>query len=231
MPFGLRGAPATFQRALDIILSRVFFQPRVHYLGHVISPGKLSVAETAADAFKTFTFSRTLTQVRSFLGACNAYRRFVQGFPKIARPLTDMTRKDADPDYDNPTAAQVHSFEELNARMIAPPILALPRYGRLYMIDTDASAYQLGCTLLQEHDGTNDWRLVGYWSYSINDSERNYSATERECFAVVWAVRTLRPYIEGTKFTVRTDHDALRWLMSLTESSGRLTRWRLRLAE
>ena len=211
MPFELRGAPATFQRALDIILSRVrwqiclvylddvivfsfrthaehakhldavlgllrsagislklkkcsFFQPYLHYLGHVISPGKLSVAEAAAHAFKTFKFPRTLTQARSFLGACNVYRCIVKGFAKIARPLTDMTRKDADPDYDNPTAAQVQAFEDLKSRMIAPPILALPRYGRPYTIDTDASAYQLGCTLLQEHDGTNDWRPVGYWS-------------------------------------------------------------------
>ncbi|CDF38002.1 unnamed protein product [Chondrus crispus] len=144
-----------------------FFQPKVHYLGHVISPGKLSVAEAAADAFRTFTFPRTLTQVRSFLGACNVYLRFVKRFAKIGRPLTDMTR-------------------------------------------------------------ANDWRPVGYWSYSLSDSEHNYSATKRECFAVVWAVRTLRPYVEGTKFTVRTDHDALRWLMSLTESFGRLTRWRSR---
>ena len=73
------------------------FQPKVHYLGHVISPGKLSVADTAADAFKTFTFPGTLTQVPSFLGACNVYRRFVKGFAKIARPLTDMTSKDLDP--------------------------------------------------------------------------------------------------------------------------------------
>ena len=259
MSFGLKGAQATFQRALDIILSGVrwqiclvyvddvivfsrtqekhaenlgtvlsllrragislqlkkcsFFQPKVHYLGHVISPGKLSVAEEAADAFKTFTFPRTLTKVRSFFGACDVYHHFVKAFEKIAWPLMDMWRKDADPNFDNPTTLQLHAFEKRKSRMISPPILSLPRYGRPYMIDTDASAYQLGCTLLQEHDGANHWRPVGYWSHSLKDSERNYSATQRECFAVVWAVRTLRPYVEGARFTVRTDHEALRWLM------------------
>ena len=145
--------------------------------------------------------------------------------------LTDMTRKDADPDFENPTERQPQAFEALKERMVSQPILALLRYGQLYMIDTDGSSYQLGCTLLQEHEEANDWRSVGYWSYLLSDSERNYSATEGECFAVVCAVRTLRPYVEGTNFTVRTDHDALRWLMSLTESSGILTQWRPRLAE
>ena len=99
------------------------------------------------------------------------------------------------------------------------------------MIDTTTSAYHLGLTLLQQTDEPSDWRPVGYWSYSLNESERNYSARERECFGVVWALRTLRMNVEGTKFTVRTDHDALRWLMSLNESFGRLTWWRLGLAK
>ena len=186
-----RGAREAFERGLRAFKERAHF-PQVEEMQLLSATralpgarGKLSVAEAAADAFKTFKIPRTLTQVRSFLGACNVYRRFAKGFAKIARPLTDMTRKDADPNYDNPTAAQVQALEDLKSRMIAPPIFALPRYGRPYMIDTDASAYKLGCTLLQEHDGTNDWRPVGYWSYSLNDSERNYSATERECFAVV----------------------------------------------
>ncbi|CDF34106.1 unnamed protein product [Chondrus crispus] len=156
MRFGLKGAPATFQRALDIILSGVRWQICLVYLDD------LSVADTAADAFKTFTFPRTLTQVRSFLGACNVYRRFVKGFAKIARPLTDMTRKDLDPDFYNLTELQIQAFENLKKCIIAPPILALPRHGRPYMIDTDASDYQLGCTLLQGHEEPNDWRPVGY---------------------------------------------------------------------
>ena len=194
MPFGLRNDPATFQRALDIILSGVrwqicvvylddvivfsctveqhvkhldtvlsllrsavislklkkcaFFQRKVRYLGHVINPSKLQVAEDAALAFASAEFLRILTQARSFLGACNVCRRFVQGFSQVAKPRTYMTRKNADVDWDRPTDAQVKAFEELRNRMVSPPVLAFPRLGKPYVIDTDASADQLGCTLL-----------------------------------------------------------------------------------
>ena len=279
MPFGLRNAPATFQRALDIILSGVrwqtcliylddvivfsktaqqhvkdvdlvltllrqagvtlklkkcfWFQDRVDYLGHVITPGRLSVAKENTGAFRTMLFPRSLTELRSFLGAANVYRRFIKGFSKIARPLTEMLRKNADPDWGSPPAEAVAAFEELKERLVSPPILGLPKRGCPYMIDTDASAYQLGAALLQQQDPDRptDWTPIGYWSRTLNSAEQNYSATERECLAVVWAVGHLRPYVEGTRFTIRTDHDALRWLMTLTDSSGRLTRWRLRLQE
>ena len=279
MPFGLRNAPATFQRALDIILSGVrwqtclkylddvivfskdvethlrlvaevlqllqntgvtlklrkcaFFQPKVDYLGHVITPGNLSVAVDNSQAFAEAVFPRSVTQLRSFLGAANVYRRFVEKYSDIARPLKSMLRKDAEPDWDNPTDAQMEAFEGLKERLISPPIFALLKAGRTYMIDTDASAYQLGATLLhQQHkEKPNDWAPIGYWSKTLSDTERNYSATERECYSVVWSVTTLRPYIEGLPFTVRTDHDALRWLMSISDSTGRLMRWRLRLYE
>lgn len=92
------------------------------------------------------------------------------------------------------------------------------------------STYQLGCRLLQEQPyGT--LRPIGCWFYSRNNTKRNFHATEQECHAVIWAITSRRLYIERTRFTIRTNHHALRWLMNLTQSSGRLTRWRLRLAE
>jgi len=74
-------------------------------------------------------------------------------------------------------------------------------------------------------------RPVGYWSRSLNASERDYSTTEPECLVVVWASLLLRPYVEGTRFMVRTDHAALKWMLHMDGSHGRLALWRLRLAE
>ncbi len=72
---------------------------------------------------------------------------------------------------------------------------------------------------------------IGYWSRTLIPAEVNYSTTERECFGVVWAVLHLRLYLERTRFTVRTDHHALKWALFLAKAEGRLAKWRLRLAE
>ena len=142
-----------------------FFQPKVDYLGHVITPGKLSVAVDNSKAFAKAVFTWTIMQLRSFLGAANVYRRFVQKYFDIARTLNYMLRKDAEPDWENPTNEETKAIETLKARLISPPIV-LPKTGRPYMIDTDASAYQLGATLLQQQkeDRPNDWVPIGYWS-------------------------------------------------------------------
>ena len=198
-----------------------FFHERVKYLGHVITPGRLSVANTAKAtcAVREASFPESITQLRSFLGACNVYRRFVKDYSKIATPLSDMLRKNADNNWHLPTEDQRRAFEELKARLTSPPILALPKASRPYMIYTDASAYAVGAVLLQQQDEDDptSWATIGYWSKTLTKEQRNYSATERECYAVVWATLTLRPYIEGTRFVIRTDHNALRWMMTTND--------------
>lgn len=276
LPFGLRNAPATFQRAMDIILSSVkwrfclvylddiivfsstkeehlrhlrsvfqllreagatlrlqkcdFFKKKVKYLGHEILPGKLKILPKNLEAIARAKAPTTKTQVRSFLGMCNMYRRFIAGYAQIAFPLFQKTCKNEPDAWENLTDTEMDAFQTLRRCLLTAPILALPREGFPYTLDTDASAYQVGCCLLQEQsDGT--LHPIGYWSRTLSAAEKNYSSTEKECLAIVWAVLHLRPYLEGSRFTIRTDHDALKWLMNLRDPRGRLARWALRLQE
>ena len=151
------------------------------YLGHVITPGKFSVATENTKSFTHATFPKNTTPLRSFLGAANVYRRFVAGYSGIARPLNGMLLKDAEPDWDSPTTDQLEAFETLKRKLVTLPILGLPKTNKPYMIDTGASAYQLGATLLQKQTETeNEWTPIAYWSKMLTDTERNYSTTERE---------------------------------------------------
>jgi hypothetical protein len=108
--------------------------------------------------------------------------------------------------------------------------LALPKANGQFTVDTDASSEHIGCCLYQDQpDGTKN--PLGYWSSGITSAERNCSTTEKECLAIVWAIMTLRPYLEGRCFVARTDHHSVRWVLNLAHAQGRLARWRLQRQE
>lgn len=107
-----------------------------------------------------------------------------------------------------------------------PTTFALPRHGQSYTPDTDACDYQIGCALLPQQPN-GDRLPVGYWSKSSSTPEKSYSNTKKECLAVVWIILTLWPHLYGDIFTLRTDHLAFKWILSLANSSKRLARWRL----
>ena len=208
-----------------------FFKNSVDYLGHIVTPGRLEISRRATDAIDKALPPRNATGMRSFLGLCNVYRRFVPNFSRITKPLNQRLTKGQPTKWGDLTNEETEAFKTLKTRLINPPVLALPKVGRSYIVDTDACAYQVGCVLLQEQDGDERPKPIGYWSRSLSKAERNYTTTEQECLSIVWAVVILRPYLEGTEFTIRTDHDSLKWLLNLSDATGRLQRWRLRLQQ
>ena len=132
-----------------------FFTKTVYYLGHVIRPGKIEVAEKNTAALQGFKEITMQTKLRSFLGMCNVYRRFVPNFARVAAPLNQLLKKGQGPDLEPFDEAQRGAFELLKQALSEPPVLRLPQQDLPYSVDTDSSAYQIGCALMQTYpDGT-----------------------------------------------------------------------------
>jgi hypothetical protein len=133
------------------------------------------------------------------------YRRLFAGYAKIAHPLNQLLRKEENLQLGELRQEQLEAFEKLCQKLLDPPILELPRAEGNFTLDTDASNYKIGCTLLQyQPDGSR--HPIGYWSRGLKISEKNCFTTEQDCLAIVWAVLQLRPYLEGKRFVIRTDH-------------------------
>lgn len=110
---------------------------------------------------------------------------------------------------------------------MSAPVFWRPDFSRPFTVQTDASNYGIGEVLTQEHDDGE--HVISFISRSLNHAERNYSTTQRECLAVIWAIERFRGYLEGYKLTVVTEHHSLIWLQQPKNPTGKLCRWALRL--
>ena len=162
------------------------------YLGHVIKPGHLEVATKNIAALEGFREPETQTQLRSFLGLYNVYRRFVPNFARVAAPLNKLLEKRQGPQFDPLTAKQREAFNLLKKALAEPQVLRLPRQDLPFSVDKDACEYQIGCALMQQHEDGKRYSM-GFWSSTLSPTERNYSVGEKEWLAVVWAIQLLRP--------------------------------------
>lgn len=197
-----------------------FCKSELKYLGHVVNQDGIATDPEKVRAIAEFPTPRTVRSLRSFLGLASWYRRFVTGFAVVTRPLTKLLRKNARWTWDS---EQESAFVELKRRLCTTPILACPDFSRTFVLQVDASNDGLGAALTQNQASRE--AVVAYASRLLSESERNFTTTEKECLALVWAVRKFRPYLEGYKFEAVTDHIALKWLMRLHEPGGRLARW------
>ncbi|KAH0822374.1 hypothetical protein GEV33_000417 [Tenebrio molitor] len=154
------------------------------------------------------------------------YRRFIPDFSRIAAPLNRLLKKGIRWEW---TPEQDAAFDTLKNSLSAAPVLASPNFGKPFVLQTDAADTGLGVALTQYIDG--DDHVIAYASRSLTKPEQAYSTTEKECLAVVWGIEKMRPYLEGYRFTVLTDHQSLKWLQAIKDPTGRLARWAIFLQQ
>lgn len=193
-----------------------FWLDQVSFLGHIISREGVSVDPVKIEAIKNWPQLTNVKEIRSFLGLAGYYRRFVEGFSKIAVPLTMLTRKGIKFIWGE---SQKRSFQELKDRLTSAPVLAMPSGTEGYVIYSDACKQGLGCVLMQHE------RVIAYASRQLRNHEKNYLTHDLELAAVVFALKIWRHYLYGVSCVIYTDHKSLKYIFTQKELNMRQRRW------
>ncbi|RVX22738.1 Retrovirus-related Pol polyprotein from transposon 17.6 [Vitis vinifera] len=193
-----------------------FWLDRISFLGHVVSNDGISVDPGKVDAVANWRRPSTVTEIRSFLGLAGYYKRFIEGFSKIALPLTKLTQKGVKFEWSDDCEC---SFQELKNRLVSAPILTIPSGSGGFVVYSDASHQGLGCVLMQHG------RVVAYASRQLKPYERNYPTHDLELAAVVFALKIWRHFLFGETCEIFTDHKSLKYLFSQKELNMRQRRW------
>ncbi|GJT46277.1 putative nucleotidyltransferase, ribonuclease H [Tanacetum coccineum] len=193
-----------------------FWLQQVAFLGHIVSADGIIMDPSKVEAITKWPRPTTVTEVRSFLGLAGYYRRFVEGFSRLALPLTQLMRKGEKFVW---TDERQESFEELKRRLVSAPILTLPSGSGGFQIYSDASKKGLGCVLMQHG------KVIAYASRQLKPYEVNYPTHDLELAAVVFALKIWRHYLYGEACDIFTDHKSLKYIFTQRELNMRQRRW------
>ena len=193
-----------------------FWLEEIAFLGHIVSKNGVQPDPSKIAAVKEWEPPKNITEVRSFLGLAGYYRRFVEGFSIIAKPLTNLLKKNVIFKWD---AKCEESFEKLKKRLISTPVLTLPSGNGGYVIFTDESQQGLGCVLMQ------NGKVIAYASRQLRSHELNYPTHDLELAAIMHALKIWRHYLYGETFQIFTDHKSLKYIPTQKELNLRQRRW------
>ncbi|GJQ91799.1 putative reverse transcriptase domain-containing protein [Tanacetum coccineum] len=192
-----------------------FWISRVQFLGHVIDYRGIHVDPAKIESIKDWASPKTPTEIRQFLGLASYYRRFIEGFSKIAKSMTKLTQKGVKFDWGDKQEA---AFQRIKQKLCSAPILALPEGSEDFVVYCDASIQGLGAVLMQRE------KVIAYASRQLKIHEKNYTTHDLELGAVVFALKIWRHYLYGTKCMVFTDHKSLQHILDQKELNMRQLR-------
>ena len=181
-----------------------------------MSASGVSVDPEKVEAVMSWERPKSVFEIRSFLGLAGYYRRFIEGFSRIAAPMTRLTRKEVKFEWDDRCQ---EALQELKRRLTSAPILIVPDRGQGYTVYCDASSAGLGCVLMQSG------RVVAYCSRQLKNHEQNYPTHDMELAAVVFALKIWRHYLYGEEFEVYSDHKSLKYIFTQRDFNMRQHRW------
>ncbi|GJW98399.1 reverse transcriptase domain-containing protein [Tanacetum coccineum] len=186
-------------------------------LGHKISKSGIEVDKAKVDVIAKLPHPTSVKGVRSFLGHAGFYRRFIQDFSKIARPMTHLLEKETPFVF---LKECIEAFNILKKKLTEAPILVAPDWDLPFEIMCDASDYAVGAVLGQRK--TKHFQPIHYASKTMTDAQAHYTTTEKELLAVVYAFEKFRPYLVLSKTIVYTDYSALKYLLAKQDAKPRL---------
>ncbi|GJW46764.1 putative reverse transcriptase domain-containing protein [Tanacetum coccineum] len=233
MPFRLTNAPAIFMDLMnrvckpyldkfmivfidDILIYSKSKEEHAEHLKYVIDSEGIHVDPAKIESIKDWASPKTPTEICEFLGLAGYYRRFIEGFSKIAKPMTKLTQKNVKFDWTEKAEA---AFQLLKKKLCSAPILTLPKGIENFVVYYDASCKGLGPVLMQKE------KVIAYASRQLKIHEKNYTTHDLELRAVVFALKMWRHYLYGTKCVVFTDHKSLQHILDQKELNMRQRRW------
>lgn len=204
-----------------------FFKTSLKYLGYIVGSNSLRTDPEKIASMVNYPRPRTTTEIKRFIGMCSWYRRFIKDFSTQVSPINDLLKGKKKNQVINWTEEAEKAFINIKQLLVSAPVLSQPDFSKKFTVQSDASQTGLGGVLTQIIDGEE--RVIAYASRSLTKSERNLSTTHRELLGVIFCIEKFRPYIEGVKFDIITDHYSLIWLNNLKNLTGKLARWSMKL--
>lgn len=180
----------------------VFGQSEIEYLGHIIRSQGVATDPSKIDIIKKWPAPTSVTELRSFLGLAGYYRRFIQGYGTICKPLFDVLKKDAF----KWSLAQEQAFHKIKEIMSSPPVLALPNFSQPFVLEADASGTGIGAVLMQEG------RPISFFSKALGPKAATSSTYEKEAMAILEAIKKWKHYLASTSVIIRTDQQSLKYI-------------------
>jgi len=208
----------------------IFSANSVEFLGFVISDTGIHMAKDKVKCIEEWKQPTNRTQLQSFLGFTNFYRRFINNYSKIARPLTNLTKKNTPFEW-NQEATQ--AFNVLKTSIASEPTLAHPDPSEPFILETDASDFAIGAVLLQRSKADMELHPVAFYSRKMIPAEINYTVHDKELLAIVAAFKHWRHYLVGSPHTIEvfSDHKNLSYFSSMHILKQRHARWNEMLSE